>query len=124
MLLSAVMSTQLSKINSVTTCHDPQVYREDSKVLFDQIVEELGDYGNMSPTVHRFLIHGHVFLEWANQLQIPLGRFSESALEYRNKDRRKARLKFSRKNSRLNNIKDMYHYLLKTSDPIVNSFEK
>ena len=114
------MATQLSKINSVTTCHDPEVSRQDSRVLFDEIVEELGDYGNMSPTVHHFLVHGHLFLEWAFQLQIPLGRFSESAVEYRNKDRRKARLK----NSRLNNIKDMYHYLLKTSDPIVSSFEK
>ena len=55
------------------------------------------------------------------QLEIPLGRFSESAVEFRNKDRRKARLKFSRKNTRLNNIKDMY--LLKTSDPVVNSFD-
>ena len=81
-------------------------------------MEELGEYGNMSP-----IVHGHLFLEWAMELDIPLGRFSESALEYRNKDRRKSRLKFSRKNSRLNNIKDMYHYLVKTSDPIVNSFE-
>ncbi len=92
-------------------------------MLFDQIVEELGEYGNMSPTVHCFIVHGHLFLEWARNLDIPLGRFSEYALEYRNKDRRKARLKFSRKNSRLNNVKDMYHYLVKTSDPVVNSFE-
>ena len=118
------IATQLNKINSVNTCHDPEVYRRDSQVLFDQIVEELGEYGNMSPTVHRFLVHGHLFLEWARDLDIPLGRFSESALEYRNKDRRKARLKFSRKNSRLNNIKDMFHYLIKTSDPVVNSFER
>ena len=87
------------------------------------IVEEVGDFGKMSPTVHRFITHGHLFLEWAQSLNIPLGRFSESALEYRNKDRRKARLKFARKNSRLNNIVDMYHYLLKTSDPVVNSFD-
>ena len=36
------------------------------------------------------------------------------------KDRRKARLNFSRKTTRLDNIKDTYHYLLKTSDPLVN----
>ena len=41
--------------------------------------------------------HIYLILEWANQLQIPLGRFSESAVKYRNKDGRKARLKFSRK---------------------------
>ena len=117
------MATLLNIINSVSTCHSPEEYREASKVLFDQIVEEIGEYGNMSPTVHRYLVHGHVFLDWAKQLKIPLGRFSESAVEYRNKDRRKARLKFSRKNTRLNNIKDMYHYLIKTSDPVVNSFD-
>ena len=70
---------------------------KDCHELFNEIVDELGEYGNMSPTVHRFLVHGHVFLEWASQLQIPLGKFSESAVEYRNKDRRKARLFFSRK---------------------------
>ena len=117
------MATQLNKLNSVTTCHDPEIYRKDSEELFEKIVSQLGEYGNMSPTVHRFVVHGHLFLQWAQNLNIPLGRFSESALEYRNKDRRKARLKFSRKNSRLNNITDMYHYLLKTSDPVVNSFD-
>ena len=101
---------------------DVTKYEKDSHELFNEIVDELGEYGNMSPTVHRFLVHGHVFLEWASQLQIPLGRFSESAVEYRNKDRRKARLFFSRKNSRINNIIDMFHYLIKTSDPVVNSF--
>ena len=75
----------------------------------------------MSPTVHRFIVHGHVFLQWAKEVNIPLGKFSESALEMRNKDRRKARLRFSRKTSRLHNIKDIYHYLLKTSDPLVNA---
>ena len=81
----------------------------------------LGQYGKLSPTVHRLICHGDVYLEWAKQLDIPLGRFSESAIEYRNKDRRKARLKFARKNSRLNNITDMYHYLLRSSDPLVNN---
>ena len=114
-------SKQLNKINSVTTCYDPDTYKEDSKELFEKIVQQLGHVGNMSPTVHRVLVHGHEFLQWAKEIGIPLGRFSESAIEYRNKDRRKARLKFSRKNSRENNTTDMYHYLIKTSDPIVNS---
>ena len=100
---------------------NPDTYKEDSKELFDKIVQQLGHVGNMSPTVQRVLVHGHEFLYWAKEIGIPLGRFSESAIEYRNKDRRKARLKFSRKNSRKNNTTDMYHYLIKTSDPIVKS---
>ena len=122
--MSAYRAAGQPKINSVSTCHDPETYRIEAKSLFDDIVRQLGKYGKLSPIyIYRSIVHGHVYLEWAKQLDIPLGRFSESAIEYRNKDRRKARLKFDRKNSRLNNIKDMYHYLLKTSesDPLVNS---
>ena len=115
------LSHQLGQITSVHTMHDPEEYQEASRRLFDRIVEELGHLANMPPTVHRFLVHGSVFLQWAREVNIPLGRFSESAIEMRNKDRRKARLRFSRKTSRIDNIKDTYHYLLKTSDPLVNS---
>ena len=111
---------QLAKLNSVTQCHNPDSYKRDSEKLFEDIVQQLGHVGNMSPSVHRFIVHGHIFLKIAKDIDIPLGRFSESALEMRNKDRRKGRLRFSRKNSRENNTKDMYHYPLKTSDPLVN----
>ena len=84
------------------------------------IVKHLGHVANMSPTVHRFIVHGHIFLQWAKEVNLSLGKFSETALELRNKDRRKARLNFSRKTNRLDNIKDIFHYLLKTSDPLVN----
>ena len=113
---------QLNKLNSVTTCFDPIEYKQESISIFTEIVEQLGSFGNMPPTVHRVLVHGHVFLQKSKDLDIPLGRFSESANEYRNKDRRKARLHFARKNSRENNTKDTYHYLLKTSDPVVNNY--
>ena len=39
-----------------------------------------------------------------NLVHIPLGLFSESGLEMRNKDRRKARPRFSRKTNRIDNI--------------------
>ena len=65
--------------------------------IFTETVKQLGSFGNIPPTVHRVLVHGHVFLQKAKDLDIPLGRFSESAIEYRNKDRRKARLHFARK---------------------------
>ena len=113
---------QLAKLNSVTEIHDPEIYKNDSKELFEDIVQHLGHIGNMSPSVHRFIVHGHLCLKMDKDLKIPLGRFSESALEMRNKDRRKARLRFARKNSIENNTADIYHYLLRTSDPLVNMF--
>ena len=116
-------SKQLGKINSVTTLHDPEEYKESSRKLFEDIVTDFGHVANMPPTVHRFIVHGHIFLQWAKEVNIPLGQFSESALEMRNKDRRKARLCFSRKTSRQDNISDTYHWLLKTSDPLVNETE-
>ena len=68
----------------------------------------------------RLLVHGHTFLKYAQDFNIPLGRLSESALEMRNKDRRRARLMFSRKSSRIANIVDIFNYLCWTSDPYVN----
>ena len=56
---------------------------------------------------------------WVNVGELFSDCFDE--LEMRNKDRRKGRLRFSRKNSRENNTKDMYHYLLRSSDPLVNN---
>ena len=67
---------QLNKLNSVTTCFDPDEYNKESMSIFTDIVEQLGSFGNISPTVHRVLVHGHVFLQKAKDLEIPLGRFS------------------------------------------------
>ena len=75
---------------------------------FEDIVNDLGHVANMPPTVHRLIVHGHTFLQWAKEVNIPLGQFSESALEMRNKDRRKARLRFARKASHQDNISDTY----------------
>ena len=59
---------------------------------------------------------GELFSGWSHKK-------SEKIVKPKNEiqDRRKARLKFSRKNSRENTTTDMYHYFIKTSDPIVNS---
>ena len=81
------LAEQLGKISSVHTMHDPDEYHQTSRRLFDRIVEDLGHLANITPTVHRFLCHGSVFLQWAREVNIPLGRFSESALEMRNKER-------------------------------------
>ena len=57
------LAEQLGKISSVHT-YDPEEYHETSRRLFDRIVEDLGHLANITPTVHRFLCHGCVFLQW------------------------------------------------------------
>lgn len=47
---------------------------------------------------------------------------SEEALESRNKDIRNYREFFSRKNGRINNIKDIFNHLMITSDPNFDQF--
>ena len=111
---------QLAKLNSVTEIHDPEIPKSSLKTLFSSW-EILAICPQVS-TGSLFNVHVHLFLKMAKDLKIPLGRFSESALEMRNKDRRKARLRFARKNSIENNTADIYHYLLRTSDPLVNMF--
>ena len=94
-----------------------------SHSVFDNLVKYCVPFSDITPTVHRVLCHGNLFLKEAQDLGIPLGCFSESGLEMRNKDRRKGRLNFARKTSRLNNIRDTYQYLMHTSDPYINSLK-
>ena len=54
---------------------------------------------------------------------IPLGCFSESALEMRSKECRIGGLVFARKTSRIDNIQDMFNFLMYSSDPYVNSLK-
>jgi len=68
----------------------------------------------MSQSVHRFLVHGHVFIE---EFELPIGALSESALEARNKINRGAREHHARKTSMKDNVADIFNHLLFTSDP-------
>ena len=71
-------SKQLARINSTTTLHDPDEYYQDSRQLFDNFVKHLGHVANMSPTVHRMIVHGHIFLKWAKEVNLPLGKLRET----------------------------------------------
>ena len=68
----------------------------------------------MSQSVHRFLCHGTAFIE---NLRLPIGALSESALEARNKYNRGAREHHARKTSMKDNVQDVFHHLMCTSDP-------
>ena len=73
---------------------------------------------NIPPTVHKMLEHGYLIAE---ELELPLGFYSEECLEAQHKDVRNARLNHTSKISRLNTMKNMYHHLLIKTDPVINS---
>lgn len=70
------------------------------------------------PSVHKLLEHG---LQVSQTLELPIGMYSEEALEALNKEIRKARLNHSAKISRLNVMKNQFNHLLVRSDPIISS---
>ena len=72
----------------------------------------------MLPTVHKTLEHG---AEIANYIELPLGQYSEEAQEAQNKEIQNARLNKTCKISRLNVMKNQYHYMLIRTDPVVSS---
>ena len=72
---------------------------------------------------HEKVVSWKHFAKKAQELGIPLGCFSESALEMRNKERRIGGLGFARKTSRIDNIQDMFNFFMYSSDPYVNSLK-
>ena len=72
---------------------------------------------------HEKVVSWKHFAKKAQELGIPLGCFSESALEMRNKERRIGGLGFARKTSRIDNIQDMFNFVMYSSDPYVNSLK-
>jgi hypothetical protein len=72
----------------------------------------------MPPTVHKLLLHSPSI---SHKLPLPIGVYSEDALESLNKQIRNSRLKHTAKISRLNTMRNQMHYLLVRSDPKVSS---
>lgn len=73
---------------------------------------------NMPSSVHKLLLHGADIIKSA---VLPIGMFSEEALESRNKDFRRYREFQTRKFSRTVTMTDLLHTLLYTSDPLISS---
>lgn len=68
----------------------------------------------MPATVHKILIHGIDFIKYST---IPIGMLSEEALESSHKIIRNARLRHTRKRSRVDCNKDLIVYLIIQSEP-------
>lgn len=72
----------------------------------------------MPSTVHKILIHGGEIVK--NSI-LPVGMLGEEASESRNKDYRVYRRYHSRKNSRLNNLEDLFNRSMDFTDPVVST---
>lgn len=75
----------------------------------------------MPQSVHKILIHGALIMREAI---MPIGILSEEAQESRNKDVRNYREFHARKFSRKENVEDILHMLLVSSDPLITSVRK
>lgn len=97
-----------------------EAFAEYSKATAEQYVE-LYPWYNMPSSLHRILIHGPDIIKAAT---LPIGLFSEEALESRNKEFRKYRECNTRKFSREETMQDLFNALLVTSDPVISSLSQ
>ena len=103
----------LDMFNNPTTKPSSVEYEEKARELFGLLTSPpLGKWA-LCQSVHRFLCHGHKFID---HFELPIGALSESALEARNKYNRRAREFHARKTSMKDNVHDIFNYLLCTSD--------
>ena len=112
----------IDAISSTTSFPDITNFEIKAKQVWKLYYSELGDHRNMSPTFHRLVSHGPVFLRAARRAGVPLGSFSEAAVEHKNSDNKKVRLNFARKMSWEKESTDCMNWLIWSTDPIVNSF--
>ncbi|CAH0381175.1 unnamed protein product [Bemisia tabaci] len=91
------------------------VFKEYSKETAEFYVEIYPWYP-MSPTAHKVLIHG---AEIVKSMELPIGQYTEEALEAQNKVYRLFRKCFSRKRSREATNIDILCRMMCSSDPVI-----
>lgn len=97
-----------------------EAFKEYTKKTAEKYVECYSWY-YMPSSIHKILIHGADIIKEAI---LPIGVFSEEALESRNKDFKKYREFNTRKSSREKTMRDLLNCLLVSSDPIISSLSK
>lgn len=75
----------------------------------------------MPVSMHKLLIHSSQIIP---NFQLPIGFYTEEALEARNKDNKSIRLFHTRKLSRAVTMTDQFNRLLVTSDPIISTISR
>eukprot|EP00733_Pompholyxophrys_punicea_P000604 Pompholyxophrys_punicea_v1_NODE_186_length_2908_cov_28.244304.p1 type:complete len:703 gc:universal NODE_186_length_2908_cov_28.244304:800-2908(+) len=94
--------------------------KEYGEALYKKCIETYSWWW-MPSSLHIALRHGWEFVELSLFSDIPMGWWSEEASESSNKELKRARLLHARKNSRRNNLEDMFSYRLGCTDPIMAS---
>jgi len=89
-------------------------YAHKTAKLFVQLYK----WYKMPASVHKILIHGADVID---TLLLPIGQLSEEALEARHKECRYYREHNTRKINRKQNVEDLLHALLISSDPLISS---
>ena len=108
----------LSYVSSKST-QDHQVFSK-MAIAFDGAFKKKYAWAKYSPTIHKLLIHGSDIIRNA---VLPTGFMTEEPIERILREIRDARLRFSRKHSRKNNLLDIFNHLNIKSDFIVASRE-
>lgn len=75
----------------------------------------------MPATVHKILIHG---IDYIKHSTIPIGMLSEEAIESNHKIIRSARLRHTRKRSRIDSNMDLLVYLILQSEPSISMYSQ
>ena len=82
----------LDMVCSCSTIHEPMEFQLKAVKVWQLYNSQLLQYQKMCPTFHRLVCHGHLYLQYAKDIGIPLGKLIESALEARNIDNKQVRL--------------------------------
>lgn len=85
-----------------------------------ELYVQLYEWYPMPASLHRILIHA---ADIALNSPLPLGMMSEEAAEARNKYYKSDRINHARKNSRENNMSDLFTRQLISSDPIISAHD-
>lgn len=110
------ISAILSALNSQVEL-DPQKLNRLCHKTFKIYVEHYEWY-KMPATLHKILAHSS---DIVLSLPLPTGFFSEEGAEAQNKNYKFFRTYRARKNSRVNNLIDVYHKTLEISDPLIST---
>ena len=101
-----------------TSFVNPFIYDKFARAAFVNIISDLGDYGHFTGTTHSLLVHGSLYIRWAqDELGVSIGSLSENALKMGNKVNLQHRKLFSRKNNIKKETYDIFKRVLSTSDP-------
>ncbi|XP_044573606.1 uncharacterized protein LOC123257740 [Drosophila ananassae] len=125
-LFASILELDLELINSLHTilvainCEfaiDPQKFQKFSDKTIRLYTLHYPWYP-MSPTLHKILIHGSQIIAAS---VVPVGCLGENASEARNKLYKRDRQMHARRNSRINNLMDVFHRSMDSSDPLISS---